>query len=134
MYPNMYGSYLDTPVPTAPIQPSAPPSYEAVTQWVVPVYKSTVIHMGLDGAYRYVNQANSKLGGDQKSFASNTESVLCNRYNTVATKITHLRDLEKMLFEICIAKYAQCRKTPDTNAVFARGNLVEMAQLCKDLK
>jgi hypothetical protein len=123
-------SYLDVPVP----MPSAPPSYEAATQWIVPTYNSTVIHMGLDGAYRYVNQANSKLGGDQKTFASTTESILCNRYNTVATKITHLRDLEKMLFEICIAKYAQCRKTPDTNAVFARGNLVEMAQLCKDLK
>jgi hypothetical protein len=142
MYPNMYGSYLDTPTPFAPMPsapcmqpPCAPPAYADVVQpWIVPTYKSNVVNMGLDGAYRYVKQANAKLGGDQKTFTGVTDQVLDDRYNTVATKLTHLRDLEKTLFEVCIAKYAQCRKTPDTNAVFTRGNLVEMAQLCHDLK
>ena len=128
-------SYLDMPVPSAPPHSQcAPPSYEAATQWVVPKFTSTVQHMTVDGAYYYVRQANIKLEGDQKTFDANTRKVVYEKGITDSFRLTYLRDIEKMLFEICIAKYAQCRKTPDTNAAFARGNLVEMAQLCKDLK
>jgi hypothetical protein len=127
-------SYLDMPLPSAPPQPPCAHVYDAATQWVVPVYSTKIDTMTVSGAFRYLNQANAKLGGDQTTFVYNSKSVVHNKNLYDPEKKAYLRDIEKMLFELCIAVYAQCRKTPDTNAVFARGNLVEMAQLCKDLK
>jgi hypothetical protein len=90
--------------------------------------------MSVSGAHHYLRQSNILLGGDQKTFTAETSKIVFEKGITDSFRLTYLRDIEKMLFEICIAKYAQCRKTLDTNAAFARGNLVEMAQLCNDLK
>lgn len=124
-------SYLDMPVPSAP--PCAPPSYEAATRWVVPVYATKINGMTYNGAGAHLTDAEVALGGDQKRFTESMRKAL-SLCGTDNTKRQYMRDVEKLLFEKCIARYAMCVKTTDTNAVFARGNLVEMSQLCKDLK
>jgi hypothetical protein len=129
-------SYLDVPVPmpSAPPQPPyAPPSYDAATQWVVPVYSTKIDEMTYNGASAHLCNAEVSLGGNAKQFTESVRKAL-SLCGTNDTKRQYMCDVEKLLFEKCIARYAMCVKTTDTNAVFARGNLVEMAELCNKLK
>jgi hypothetical protein len=136
MYLTHIGSYLDAPAPSAPPQPPcAPPAYEDVVKpWVVPAYATKISEtMTMTGAAAHLCMTQGFLGNDSKNLGESIKAGLAT-YSSTTKQWQYLRDIEKLLFQRCIAKYAQCRKTPDTNAVFARGNLVEMVQLCHDMK